>query len=150
MNCSRSNTHAIFLALYFSLVVQFSRIICTAVFAVLGYYTTKKTSCQVLFQTFFKFFSLFSSYWRHPHFLGVRLYIVSPAGLFVKHFFFVFAFLRKFRQIYPFMYDITYDFSIQIVYKPIKKERTDRFIGRLVFPLSGVKRPVCPQARGKA
>ena len=76
-------------ALYFSLVVQFSRIISPPLLRQLEYYTTFLRLCQYLSQ---KFFHLFSGFFkaedlRQALLFGESLYILSQSLLFVNSFF---------------------------------------------------------------
>ena len=105
-----------FLALYFSLVVQFSMISFCLAFARPCYYTTSPRLCQYLFQNFFKkFFRGLSqaslcgftpplSRWASI------LYYISYA--FVKNFFYFFPLFLPFQHFKQFLYVILYDFLV--------------------------------------
>ena len=60
MNCSRSNTHTIFLALYFSLVVQFSMTVCRYLRSDFDIIPQSFPLVNTFFKSFFTFFDIFS------------------------------------------------------------------------------------------
>ena len=77
-------------ALYFSLVVQFSRISVSAFSRRLVHYTTSAPSCQVFFYFFLKKCSLCGQ----PRF-GVSPIIIPQSAFFVKHFLIFFHFFAS-------------------------------------------------------
>ena len=102
-------------ALYFSLVVQFSKIIVSlrSRGARPCYYTTFIRLCQAFFENFFKFFSGSSRQlpcYPNSHPLGVSLYIILLLPHFVKNFFYFFPFFLPFWHFKQFLYVILYDF----------------------------------------
>ena len=83
----RDPFQASYIALYFSLVVQFSRIISLPFLRQLDYYTTFFPVCQYLFQKFFDFFqSFFRSGSAVAVLLADSLIIISLCTRFVKGF----------------------------------------------------------------
>ena len=74
------------IALYFSLVVQFSRIISPPLLRQLEYYTTFLRLCQYLLQKFFHLFSGFSRLFVITALLADSLTIITLCTRFVKRF----------------------------------------------------------------
>ena len=116
--------HTFFSALYFSLVVQFSKIIfasrlATAFCGDLVIIPLSLRFVKYFFKTFFKFFSS-RSLNRSLSVISARsladsLYIILHPSAFVKHFFQLFLLFSLFWWLHQFFHDISYDIWAKIL-----------------------------------